>query len=163
IIGCLDVPSAGRYRLAGEDVSEMTEAQLADVRNRRVGFVFQQFNLLATMPAWRNVELPLTYGGVGRAERREGAPRGLDRVGPGGAGPGRGGGGGRAGGGGGGPAPGRGPPGGPCCPPRSRRQPGPRPPPPRSSACSTSCTAPAARSGRSPTRPTSPAGPSARC
>ena len=77
IMGCLDGPSEGRYRLAGEDVSEMTEAQLADVRNRRVGFVFQQFNLLATMPAWRNVELPLTYAGVGRADRRERAGRAL--------------------------------------------------------------------------------------
>jgi putative ABC transport system ATP-binding protein len=81
IIGCLDVPSEGRYRLASEDVSEMTEARLADVRNRRVGFVFQQFNLLATMPAWRNVELPLTYAGVGRAERRERVGRALDWVG----------------------------------------------------------------------------------
>jgi putative ABC transport system ATP-binding protein len=81
IIGCLDVPSSGRYRLVGEDVSAMTEAQLADVRNRRIGFVFQQFNLLATMPAWRNVELPLTYAGVGRAERRERAMRALDGVG----------------------------------------------------------------------------------
>ena len=81
IIGCLDVPSSGRYRLAGEDVGAMTEAQLADVRNRRIGFVFQQFNLLATMPAWRNVELPLSYGGVGRAERRERARQALDWVG----------------------------------------------------------------------------------
>jgi putative ABC transport system ATP-binding protein len=81
IIGCLDGPSSGRYRLAGEDVSAMTEAQLADVRNRRIGFVFQQFNLLATMPAWRNVELPLSYGGVGRAERRERARQALDWVG----------------------------------------------------------------------------------
>ena len=81
IVGCLDGPSEGRYRLAGEDVSEMTEAQLADVRNRRVGFVFQQFNLLATMPAWRNVELPLTYAGVGRADRRERAGRALGWVG----------------------------------------------------------------------------------
>ena len=59
----------------------MTEEQLADIRNRRIGFVFQQFNLLATMPAWRNVELPLSYSGVGRAERRERAVRALDRVG----------------------------------------------------------------------------------
>jgi putative ABC transport system ATP-binding protein len=81
IVGCLDVPSSGGYRLAGEDVSAMTEAQLADVRNRRIGFVFQQFNLLATMPAWRNVELPLSYAGAGRAERRERAHRALDWVG----------------------------------------------------------------------------------
>ncbi len=71
ILGCLDVPTEGRYQLAGEDVGAMSEEQLADIRNRRIGFVFQQFNLLATMPAWRNVELPLSYSGVGRAERRE--------------------------------------------------------------------------------------------
>ena len=81
IIGCLDVPSAGSYHLAGEDVSAMSEDQLADVRNRRIGFVFQQFNLLATMPAWRNVELPLTYSGTGRAERRERAITALGQVG----------------------------------------------------------------------------------
>ncbi len=81
IIGCLDVPSAGRYRLAGEDVSAMSENQLADVRNRRIGFVFQQFNLLASMSAWRNVELPLTYSGASRAQRRERAIAALDQVG----------------------------------------------------------------------------------
>jgi putative ABC transport system ATP-binding protein len=81
ILGCLDVPTSGRYHLAGEDVSTMSEEQLAHVRNRRIGFVFQQFNLLATMPAWRNVELPLAYSGVGRAERRERAVTALDRVG----------------------------------------------------------------------------------
>jgi putative ABC transport system ATP-binding protein len=81
ILGCLDVPTSGRYQLAGEDVAAMSEEQLADVRNRRVGFVFQQFNLLASMPAWRNVELPLSYARVGRAERRERALAALDRVG----------------------------------------------------------------------------------
>jgi putative ABC transport system ATP-binding protein len=81
ILGCLDVPSGGTYRLAGEDVSGMTEAALASVRNRRIGFVFQQFNLLASMPAWRNVELPLAYAGVGRAERRQRALAALARVG----------------------------------------------------------------------------------
>jgi putative ABC transport system ATP-binding protein len=81
ILGCLDVPTSGSYRLAGEDVSAMSEIQLADVRNRRVGFVFQQFNLLASMSAQRNVELPLSYGGVGRAERRERAIASLERVG----------------------------------------------------------------------------------
>jgi putative ABC transport system ATP-binding protein len=86
IVGCLDVPTSGRYRLAGEDVSEMSEEQLAEVRNRRIGFVFQQFNLLATMPAWRNVELPLAYGGAvsghaGRAERRDRAIAALGQVG----------------------------------------------------------------------------------
>jgi putative ABC transport system ATP-binding protein len=81
ILGCLDVPTSGGYRLAGEDVGAMSEAQLADVRNRRVGFVFQQFNLLASMPAWRNVELPLTYRDGSRAERRERAITALSRVG----------------------------------------------------------------------------------
>jgi putative ABC transport system ATP-binding protein len=81
IIGCLDVPSDGSYRLAGEDVGAMPESQLADVRNRRVGFVFQQFNLLASMTALRNVELPLTYRSVGRAKRRQRAIEALERVG----------------------------------------------------------------------------------
>jgi putative ABC transport system ATP-binding protein len=81
IIGCLDVPSDGSYRLAGEDVGAMSESQLADVRNRRVGFVFQQFNLLASMTALRNVELPLTYRRVGKSERRERAIEALERVG----------------------------------------------------------------------------------
>ncbi len=81
ILGCLDVPTVGEYHLAGEDVSCMTEAQLAEVRNRRIGFVFQQFNLLASQSAWRNVELPLVYAGVHRSERRERALRALERVG----------------------------------------------------------------------------------
>ena len=81
IIGCLDNPSDGSYRLAGEDVSTMTEAQLAEVRNRRIGFVFQQFNLLPSLPAWRNVELPLVYAGLPRHERRERAITALERVG----------------------------------------------------------------------------------
>ncbi|WP_028645779.1 ABC transporter ATP-binding protein [Nocardioides sp. URHA0020] len=81
LLGCLDNPTEGHYRLAGEDVSEMSEAQLAEVRNRRIGFVFQQFNLLASLPAWRNVELPLVYAGMPRAERRERAIAALGRVG----------------------------------------------------------------------------------
>jgi len=81
ILGCLDVPSTGRYHLAGEDVSAMSEDALAHVRNRRIGFVFQQFNLLPMLPAWRNVELPLCYSGVGRAERKERALSALQRVG----------------------------------------------------------------------------------
>jgi putative ABC transport system ATP-binding protein len=59
ILGCLDVATSGRYLLAGQDVSGMSEAELAQVRNRMIGFVFQQFNLLPSLPAWRNVELPL--------------------------------------------------------------------------------------------------------
>src|SRR5438270_5791824 len=81
ILGCLDVPTAGRYFLAGEDVSAMTEDALAAVRNRRIGFVFQQFNLLSSLTALRNVELPLAYSGIPRHERRERAVTALGRVG----------------------------------------------------------------------------------
>ena len=81
LLGCLDTPTSGAYRLAGEDVSTMSETQLAEVRNRRIGFVFQQFHLLASKSAWRNVELPLVYAGVPRAERRERARAALTRVG----------------------------------------------------------------------------------
>jgi putative ABC transport system ATP-binding protein len=81
ILGCLDVPTTGSYDLAGEDVSTMSEDALAHVRNRQIGFVFQQFNLLPAMSAWRNVELPLCYSGVGRSERRERAMQALERVG----------------------------------------------------------------------------------
>ncbi|HET7800693.1 MAG TPA: ABC transporter ATP-binding protein [Humibacillus xanthopallidus] len=81
ILGCLDVPTTGRYSLAGEDVSGLAERQLADIRNRRIGFVFQQFNLLPSMSAWRNVELPLVYAGVSRPERRARALEALGRVG----------------------------------------------------------------------------------
>ena len=81
ILGCLDVPTTGSYDLAGEDVSTMSEAALATVRNRQIGFVFQQFNLLASLPAWRNVELPLCYSGMARAERKERAIDALERVG----------------------------------------------------------------------------------
>ncbi len=81
IVGCLDVLTAGEYRLAGEDVGELDEVELADVRNRRLGFVFQQFHLLPSLSAWRNVELPLVYGRVPAAERRERAVAALERVG----------------------------------------------------------------------------------
>jgi len=81
IIGCLDVPSSGAYLLAGEDVSAMDEDELAEVRNERIGFVFQQFNLLPSMSALRNVELPLAYSGIPRHERRERALDALRRVG----------------------------------------------------------------------------------
>jgi putative ABC transport system ATP-binding protein len=81
VIGCLDIPTSGSYHLAGEDVSTMRESALADVRNRRIGFVFQQFNLLSTMSAWRNVELPLVYAGLPRAERKRRAVDALTRVG----------------------------------------------------------------------------------
>ena len=81
ILGCLDIPTSGSFRLAGEDVSAMSEEELAHVRNRRIGFVFQQFNLLASLSAWRNVELPLLYAGVDRADRKRRALDALDRVG----------------------------------------------------------------------------------
>jgi putative ABC transport system ATP-binding protein len=81
ILGCLDVPTSGSYWLAGEDVSTMSEEELAHVRNRRIGFVFQQFNLLATLSAWRNVELPLIYAGVDRSTRKERSLAALERVG----------------------------------------------------------------------------------
>ncbi|MGD0880205.1 MAG: ABC transporter ATP-binding protein [Acidimicrobiales bacterium] len=81
ILGCLDVPTSGTFELAGEDVSTMSEEELAHVRNKRIGFVFQQFNLLASLNAWRNVELPLLYAGVDRSERKRRALAALDRVG----------------------------------------------------------------------------------
>jgi putative ABC transport system ATP-binding protein len=81
ILGCLDVPTSGSYHLAGEDVSELSETRLAEVRNRRIGFVFQQFNLLPSLNAWRNVELPLMYAGVPRHQRKERALAALGRVG----------------------------------------------------------------------------------
>jgi len=81
ILGCLDPLTSGSYHLAGQDVSRMTEDELADVRNQRIGFVFQQFNLLPSLSAWRNVELPLCYTGVTRKERRARAVDALGRVG----------------------------------------------------------------------------------
>jgi putative ABC transport system ATP-binding protein len=81
ILGCLDVATSGRYELNGVDVEDLSETDLAAVRNTHIGFVFQQFNLLPTLSAWRNVELPLLYAGVGRAERRERAQQALGRVG----------------------------------------------------------------------------------
>ena len=79
ILGCLDTPSSGRYWFAGQDVSRLNETQLAHVRNRRIGFVFQQFQLLPKLSAWRNVELPLLYRNVG--DRRRLALQALEQVG----------------------------------------------------------------------------------
>jgi putative ABC transport system ATP-binding protein len=81
ILGCLDPLTTGSYRLAGQDVSRMSDDELAEVRNRRIGFVFQQYNLLPSLSAWRNVELPLCYAGVRRDERRSRAIDSLRRVG----------------------------------------------------------------------------------
>jgi putative ABC transport system ATP-binding protein len=80
ILGCLDTATRGEYWLNGINVSQMTETELAHVRNREIGFVFQTFNLLARATALRNVELPLLYAGVGAAERRERAVAALTRV-----------------------------------------------------------------------------------
>jgi len=81
LLGCLDTPTAGHYELAGRDVSDLGEDELAAVRNREVGFVFQTFNLLPRSTALQNVELPLVYAGIGTAERRERAAHSLDQVG----------------------------------------------------------------------------------
>jgi putative ABC transport system ATP-binding protein len=81
VVGCLDRPTSGEYRLDGNAVSQMAPDQLAAVRNRHIGFVFQQFNLLARTPALENVELPLIYAGVAQKERSERALKMLHRVG----------------------------------------------------------------------------------
>ncbi|HEY4017819.1 MAG TPA: ABC transporter ATP-binding protein [Pseudonocardiaceae bacterium] len=81
ILGCLDVLTTGSYLLAGQDVSNLTETELAVIRNQRIGFVFQQFNLLTSLTAWRNVELPLCYSGIERGERKTRAIEVLTRVG----------------------------------------------------------------------------------
>ena len=81
IIGCLDTASTGTYLLAGEDVSALDDRDLAEIRNERIGFVFQQFFLLPSLSAWRNVELPLIYAGVHRRERKARTLAALQRVG----------------------------------------------------------------------------------
>jgi putative ABC transport system ATP-binding protein len=81
IIGCLDVPSRGKYLLDGVDVRLLDDGQLADIRNRKIGFVFQSFNLIPRSSALHNVELPLVYARVNAKERRRRALVALDRVG----------------------------------------------------------------------------------
>jgi putative ABC transport system ATP-binding protein len=80
ILGCLDTPSAGEYELAGTPVSRLSGRELARVRNQRIGFVFQAYNLLPRASILRNVELPMMYAGAGREERRERALEALRRV-----------------------------------------------------------------------------------
>ncbi|HON41678.1 MAG TPA: ABC transporter ATP-binding protein [Bacillota bacterium] len=81
IVGCLDRPSSGVYRLHGDDVSQLDDTELARIRNRRIGFVFQQFNLLPRETVLGNVEIPLMYAGVGGRDRRRIAGEALARVG----------------------------------------------------------------------------------
>ncbi|NJS36017.1 MAG: ABC transporter ATP-binding protein [Brachymonas sp.] len=81
ILGCLDLPSTGEYRLAGESVEQLKPDDLASIRNRRIGFVFQQFNLLPRTSALENVELPMVYAGIATEARREKAKAALQRVG----------------------------------------------------------------------------------
>ena len=81
MLGCLDQPTTGTYLLEGTDVSHLDDDHLAEIRNRKIGFVFQTFNLLARTSALENVMLPLIYAGVGRVERREQASRALEAVG----------------------------------------------------------------------------------
>jgi putative ABC transport system ATP-binding protein len=81
MLGCLDTPTAGRYEFTGKNVATMSDDELAEIRNREIGFVFQTFNLLPRSDALRNVELPLIYGGVPLEERRDRARRALESVG----------------------------------------------------------------------------------
>lgn len=81
LLGCLDTPSAGSYRLNGTEVQGLSDSELAAIRNKEIGFVFQTFNLLPRTSALHNVELPLIYAGVARSERRKRALSALERVG----------------------------------------------------------------------------------
>jgi putative ABC transport system ATP-binding protein len=81
IIGCLDVPTEGEYHLNNQDVSKLSDDELAVIRNKEIGFVFQTFNLLPRADALHNVELPMIYSGVNRTQRRQMAMEALDRVG----------------------------------------------------------------------------------
>jgi len=81
VIGCLDTPTSGTYSLEGQMVADMSEYQLADIRNQRIGFVFQTFNLIPRTSVFHNVELPLIYAGVSKGERRKLAENAIERVG----------------------------------------------------------------------------------
>ena len=81
VIGCLDVPTSGTYALEGQMVAEMSEYQLADIRNQRIGFVFQTFNLIPRSNIFHNVELPLIYAGIAKSKRRERVEVAVERVG----------------------------------------------------------------------------------
>lgn len=81
MLGCLDVPTSGLYRLHGQDVSDLNDDELSDIRNREIGFIFQGFNLIPNLTALENVELPLIYRGVGKKERTELSEKALRKVG----------------------------------------------------------------------------------
>ena len=81
MLGCLDVPTSGLYRLHGQNVSELDDDELSDIRNREIGFIFQGFNLIPNLTAVENVELPLIYRGVGKSRRMELARKALEKVG----------------------------------------------------------------------------------
>lgn len=81
MLGCLDVPTGGSYMLHGQDVADLDDDELSDIRNREIGFIFQGFNLIPNLTALENVELPLVYRGVGRSRRRELAEIALEKVG----------------------------------------------------------------------------------
>ena len=81
MLGCLDTPTTGRYYLNGKDISQMTDNELSDIRNREIGFIFQGFNLIANLDALGNVELPLIYRGISKRERRQVSREALEMVG----------------------------------------------------------------------------------
>lgn len=81
LLGCLDTPTSGQYLLGGEDVSNMTDDQLSEIRNRQIGFIFQGFNLIPSLSAAENVELPLLYRGMDKAERKRLSSEALEKVG----------------------------------------------------------------------------------
>ncbi len=81
MLGCLDIPTRGDYLLAGTDVRELTDKELSRIRNKEIGFIFQQYNLIQTLTVLENVELPLIYQGIGADDRYDMALEALDRVG----------------------------------------------------------------------------------